>query len=214
VSIRLIVGLGNPGPRYARTRHNVGAVWLESLAARFGIPLAEQARFRGLIGRGEILGREVRLLFPTTYVNLSGDSVGAVARFYRIEPAGILVAYDEVAFPPGVCRLKTGGGHNGHNGLKSIIAALGNDRGFARLRIGVGHPGSADDMVAHLTGVRMPAAERELIDRGSSVGDEVLSLVLDGELQQAMNVFHAPASDLDGPASEPPGAPGTPGASE
>ena len=199
MSIRLIVGLGNPGPRYARTRHNVGAIWLLSLAARFGIRLAEQARFRGLIGRGDILGREVRLLFPTTYVNLSGDAVGAVARFYKIEPAGILVAYDEVAFPPGTCRLKTGGGHNGHNGLKSVIAALGNDRDFARLRIGVGHPGAAADMVAHLTGVRMPAAEREWVDRGSSVNDEVLALVLDGELQQAMNVFHAPPADASGP---------------
>ena len=194
MSIRLIVGLGNPGPRYARTRHNVGAAWLESLADRFGIRLEEQARFRGLIGRGDILGRDLRLLFPSTYVNLSGDAVGAVARFYKIEPAGILVAYDEVAFPPGICRLKTGGGHNGHNGLKSIIAALGNDRSFARLRIGVGHPGTADDMVAYLTGVRMPTEERERVDEGSSVTDEVLALVLDGELQQAMNVFHAPPS--------------------
>ena len=201
MSIRLIVGLGNPGPRYARTRHNVGAVWLESLAARFGIGLAEQARFRGLIGRGDILGREVRLLFPTTYVNLSGDAVGAVAHFYKIESRGILVAYDEVAFPPGICRLKAGGGHNGHNGLKSVIAALGNDRDFARLRIGVGHPGAADDMVAYLTGVRMPTAEREVVDRGSSVSDEVLALVLDGELQRAMNVFHAPPAEANGPES-------------
>lgn len=204
MSIRLIVGLGNPGPRYARTRHNVGAVWLESLAARFGIRLEEQAKFRGLIGRGEILGRDLRLLFPSTYVNLSGDAVGAVARFYKIEPAEILVAYDEVAFPPGICRLKTGGGHNGHNGLKSIIAALGNDRGFARLRIGVGHPGAAADMVAYLTGGHMPTAERELADRGSLVSDEVLALVLDGELQQAMNVFHAPLPGAESAESEEP----------
>lgn len=201
MTIRLIVGLGNPGPRYARTRHNVGAVWLESLAVRFDIHLEEQARFKGLIGRGDILGRDVRLLFPSTFVNLSGDAVGAVARFYKIEPTGILVAYDEVAFPPGVCRLKIGGGHNGHNGLKSIMAALGNDRGFARLRIGVGHPGTAADMVGYLTGIRMPTGERELVDRGSLVSDEVLALVLDGELQQAMNVFHAPSPDANGPES-------------
>ena len=192
MAIRLIAGLGNPGPRYARTRHNIGAAWLEALAARFGIALAAQRKFKGAFGRGDVLGRDVRLLFPTTYVNLSGDAVRDVARFYKIEPAEILVAYDEVAFVSGVCRLKTGGGHNGHNGLKSIIGALGNDRGFTRLRIGVGHPGDADEMVAYLTGVAMPASERDAALRAATLDDTVLALVLDGELQQAMNLFHAP----------------------
>lgn len=194
MAIRLITGLGNPGARYARTRHNIGAVWLEALARRLGIELAEHRRFKGAYGRGDALDRDVRLLLPTTYVNLSGDAIGAVARFYRIEPAQILVAYDEVAFPVGVCRLKDGGGHNGHNGLKSVIAALGNDRGFARLRIGVGHPGNADDMVAYLTGATMPALDRETALRAAALCDEILALVLDGELQQAMNRFHAPAA--------------------
>ena len=193
MAIRLIAGLGNPGARYARTRHNVGAVWLESLARRFAIELAAHRRFKGAYGRGRILGHDVRLLFPSTYVNLSGDAVGAVARFYKIAAAEMLVAYDEVAFPPGVCRLKDGGGHNGHNGLKSVIAALGNDRGFARLRIGVGHPGNAQDMVAYLTGTTMPAAEREVAEQAATLSDDVLALVLDGELQQAMNLYHAPA---------------------
>lgn len=193
MAIRLIAGLGNPGKRYANTRHNIGAVWLESLAQRFGIELAEHRKFKGAYGRGVILGRDVRLLLPSTYVNLSGDALRAVANFYKIEPAQLLVAYDEVAFPPGTSRLKNGGGHNGHNGLKSVIAAFGNDQGFARLRIGVGHPGNAAEMVAYLTRVAMPDAERESATQAAWLSDEVLDLVLEGNLQQAMNLFHAPA---------------------
>ena len=194
MAIRLIAGLGNPGPRYARTRHNIGATWLESLARRFGIALAEHRKFKGAFGRGDILGRDARLLLPTTYVNLSGDAIGAVAKFYKIEPHEILVAYDEVAFRVGVCRLKDGGGHNGHNGLKSVIAALGNNQDFARLRIGVGHPGNAEEMVAYLTRVTMPTAEREAATQAAWLSDEVLDQVLEANLQQAMNLFHAPAS--------------------
>lgn len=194
MAIRLIAGLGNPGARYARTRHNIGAVWLESLARRFGIPLAKDRKSKGAVGRGDMLGRDVRLLLPTTYVNLSGESVSAVAGFYKIAPTEILIAYDEVVFPVGRCRLKDGGGHNGHNGLKSVIAALGNDRSFARLRIGIGHPGNADEMVSYLTRVAMPTAEREVAAQAARLSDEVLDLVLEGDLQQAMNLFHAPAS--------------------
>ena len=193
MAIRLIAGLGNPGARYARTRHNIGAVWLESLARRFGIPLAEDRKYKGALGRGDMLGRDIRLLVPTTYVNLSGEAVSAVAGFYKIAAAEILIAYDEVAFPVGRCRLKYGGGHNGHNGLKSVIAALGNDRSFARLRIGIGHPGNADEMVSYLTRVAMPSREREIATRAAWLSDEVLDLVLEGDLQQAMNLFHAPA---------------------
>jgi len=192
VAIRLIAGLGNPGPHYARTRHNVGAVWLAALAERCRLRFSPQRKFKGLLARGDVLGHDLRLLFPTTYVNLSGEAVAATARFYKIAPPEILIAYDEVAFPAGVCRLKDGGGHNGHNGLKSIISALGNDRGFARLRIGVGHPGNVADMVAYLTGMAMPAQERETALRAASLDDETLALVLGGELQKAMNLFHAP----------------------
>jgi len=192
VAIRLIAGLGNPGTRYAQTRHNVGAAWLLDLAHRFGIRLAEDRKFKGLLGRGNILGRDVRLLLPTTYVNLSGEAVGAVAHFYRMTAQEILVAYDEVAFPIGVTRLKKDGGHNGHNGLKSVISGLANDRGFARLRIGVGHPGNAADMVAYLTGAAMPEAEREAAAESAGLDDPVLDLVLDGDIDRAMNLFHAP----------------------
>ena len=129
-ALRLIVGLGNPGPRYDDTLHNVGARFVAELAARFRIPLTDEPRFKGRLGRGSIFGHDVRLLIPNTFMNLSGESVGAVATFYKFAPAEILVAHDEMAFEPGVLRLKRGGGHNGHNGLRDIIESLGNDAGI------------------------------------------------------------------------------------
>lgn len=192
MAIRLIAGLGNPGPRYARTRHNIGARWLAALATRFALPMAAHGRFKGELGRGEMLGHDVRLLLPATYVNLSGDAVGAAARFYKIAAEEILVAYDEVAFPVGTCRLKAGGGDNGHNGVKSVIAGLGNNRGFARLRIGVDHPGHSADMVAYLTGASMPAAEAAAALEAAALPDPVLGALLRGDMQQAMNALHAP----------------------
>lgn len=199
MAIRLIVGLGNPGERYARTRHNVGAAWLDQVARRHGVALKEQRKFKGGFGRGEVLGRDTRLLLPSTYVNLSGEAVAAVARFHKIAPAEILVAHDEVAFPPGVCRLRRGGGHNGHNGLRSVIAALGNQRDFVRLRIGVGHPGDPDAMVGYLTGTTMPTAERALVERAATLDDALLALVLRGDIDSAMNLLHAPRAAA-GPA--------------
>jgi PTH1 family peptidyl-tRNA hydrolase len=194
-AIRLIAGLGNPGPRYQHTRHNVGAEFVAALAQRFGISLSEQPRFKGLVGRGELLGHDVRLLLPLTYMNLSGESVGGVARFYRVEPQEILVAYDEMAFEPGVVRLRTGGGDNGHNGIRSVIAGLGNARNFHRLRIGVGHPGDRNAVTAYLTSVRMPEDERERVTRGCQLSDSVLKLVLEGQMQKAMNELHATGDD-------------------
>jgi peptidyl-tRNA hydrolase, PTH1 family len=191
-AIRLIAGLGNPGPRYERTRHNVGAEFVRALARRFGVALAEESRFKGLLGRGSVAGHDVRLLVPLTFVNLSGESVGAVARFYRIEAAELLVAYDEMAFMPGVVRLRTGGGDNGHNGVRSVIAGLGSDPDFHRLRIGVGHPGAKEAVTAYLTQVRMPEAERELVARACDLDEAVLADLLAGDIQKAMNRLHAP----------------------
>jgi PTH1 family peptidyl-tRNA hydrolase len=193
MSIRLIAGLGNPGPRYAATRHNVGMWFVERLAHRFGIALREERRFKGRMGRGDILGHDVRLLLPATFMNLSGESVGAVARYYQLAAAEILVAYDELAFEPGIVRLKSGGGTNGHNGLESVIDGLGADRSFHRLRIGVGHPGDKDRVMAYLTGVTTPATERALIESALEVSDEALELMITGEMQKAMNILHAPA---------------------
>ena len=192
MSIRLIAGLGNPGPRYADTRHNAGAWFLDYLAARFGIRLSTDTRFKGALGRGLVLGRDVRLLKPATYMNLSGESVGAVARFYRIGAPEILVAYDEMAFEPGMVRLKTGGGSNGHNGIESVIAGLGNDRGFHRLRIGVGHPGDRDGVMPYLTGIRTPTEIRTRIEEACQLSESVLADLLDGEIGKAMNRLHAP----------------------
>ncbi|MCB1684468.1 MAG: aminoacyl-tRNA hydrolase [Pseudomonadales bacterium] len=191
--VRLIAGLGNPGPRYADTRHNVGARLVRNLADRFRIPLVNESRFKGELGRGDLLGHDIRLLIPATYMNLSGESVGAVARFYRIESHEILIAYDEMAFEPGVVRLRQGGGANGHNGITSVIAGLGNDRNFHRLRIGVGHPGSREMVTAFLTSIRMPESERALVDAACTLPDAVLAELLDGNFAKAMNQLHAPA---------------------
>lgn len=199
-AIRLIAGLGNPGPQYQHTRHNVGAELVAALARRYGIPLAEEAKFKGLLGRGAVAGYDVRLLLPLTYMNLSGEAVGAVARFYKIEPEEILVVYDEVAFEPGVLRLKLGGGDNGHNGIRSVIAGLGNRRDFVRLRIGVGHPGDRSRVTAYLTSVRMPEPERRLMEAAFDIPEAVLGELLGGNLQKAMTALHsrnpeAPAGD-------------------
>ena len=149
--LKLLVGLGNPSPDYDHTRHSVGALWVRELAAKFGVSLQPETKFKGEIGRGIIGGVDVRLLVPMTYMNLSGESVSSVARFYKIQVAEILVVYDEMAFEPGVLRLKQGGGDNGHNSLKNIRAQCGNDDGFNRLRIGVGHPGDKNKVTAYLT---------------------------------------------------------------
>ena len=192
VAIRLIVGLGNPGPRYADTRHNAGAWFVDRLATRFGVHLTGESRFKGDVGRVELFGHDLRLLRPQTFMNLSGEAVGALARFYRIGSAEILVAYDEMAFEPGVIRLRTGGGANGHNGISSVIEGLGNDRDFHRLRIGVGHPGDRDRVTAYLTSVTTPAAERARIEAAFEIPDAVLEDLLDGRFQQVMNWLHAP----------------------
>ena len=195
-AIRLIAGLGNPGPQYQQTRHNVGAEFVETLARRFGVSLSNESRFRGLAGRGLIAGHDVRLLVPLTYMNLSGEAVGAMARFFKLEPQEILVAYDEMAFEPGVLRLKAGGGDNGHNGVRSIIASLGNNRDFLRLRIGVGHPGDRSKVTPYLTSVRMPQAERLLMESIFDIPEQVLDHLLGGQLQKAMTELHS--RDLSG----------------
>ena len=194
-AIRLIAGLGNPGPRYAGTPHNVGADFVHALAARFDIALTDEPRFKGRIGRGSILDHDVRLLIPTTFMNLSGECVGAVATFYKYSPAEILVVHDEMAFEPGIVRLKVGGGHNGHNGLRDIIASLGNCAEFVRLRIGVGHPGTREGVSGYLTGTKMRAEDRERVEQACRLSDELLALILAGETGKAMNRLHTGGKD-------------------
>ena len=195
-NVRLIVGLGNPGKKFSRTRHNVGERWLRDLAQRFQISLEESARFKGEIGRGSMLGHDIRLLFPLTYMNASGESVGPFASYYKIAPAEILIVYDEVAFELGTCRIKLGGGDNGHNGVKSVMSALGNRKDFARLRIGVGHPGNAAEMVSYLTKLTMSTGEIESMVSSSIMNDTLLEYVLTGDWEKAMTLFHSLKEDI------------------
>ena len=191
--IRLIVGLGNPGSRYRATRHNAGRRFVRTLAERFGIALEGSTKFKASIGRGTVAGRNLRLLLPSTYMNRSGEAVGSYARYYKIEPRQILIAHDEVAFAPGILRLKAGGGTNGHNGVESVIEGLGS-RDFIRLRIGVGHPGEKERMLGYLTTVAMPQAERDQVDAACRLEDELLESLLQGDLQNAMNQLHKPGT--------------------
>src|SRR6187402_2633138 len=161
--IQLVVGLGNPGGEYERTRHNAGADFVEQFARSLGATLVPDNKYFGLTARINYQGRDLRLLIPTTYMNRSGQAVGAVANFFKIEPAAILVAHDELDLAPGIARFKHGGGHGGHNGLRDIIGALGNNQNFPRLRLGIGHPGSAS-LVANFVLKRAPVSEQTLTD--------------------------------------------------
>ncbi len=190
MAIRLIVGLGNPGPEYEQTRHNAGQLFVEKLAAGERVVLERSDRFHGRQGRMQFAGEDVRLLVPSTYMNNSGRAVSALAQFYKIEPPEILVAYDEVAFAPGIARIRKGGGLNGHNGLRDIVAALGNRDDFVRLRLGVGHPGDKSQVVAYLTGRRMPAEERKLLEATFERAIAVLPTLVKGELNAAMTALH------------------------
>ncbi len=163
MTIKLIVGLANPGAEYAATRHNAGAWYVDLLAERHGQTLKEEAKFFGYTARISVSGEDVRLLVPTTFMNLSGKAVAALAGFYRINPDEILVAHDELDLPPGVAKFKLGGGHGGHNGLKDIISKLGNNPNFHRLRVGIGHPGDKNKVVGFVLG-KPQAGEQTLID--------------------------------------------------
>jgi PTH1 family peptidyl-tRNA hydrolase len=196
-ALRLIVGLGNPGLRYDGTPHNVGAQFVGELATRFRIALTDEPRFKARLGRGSIFGHDIRLLIPNTFMNLSGESVGAVATFYKFAPSEILVVHDEMAFEPGVMRLKRGGGHNGHNGLRDIIESLGNDAGFVRLRIGVGHPGDKDRVSGYLTGAKMRADVRDKVNAAMVLPDQLIELICAGEIAKAMNVLHTSGNGDD-----------------
>jgi PTH1 family peptidyl-tRNA hydrolase len=186
--LTLIVGLGNPGPTYARTRHNAGFELIDELARRLGASLRHEGRHQGELGRASIGGTDVWLLKPLTYMNLSGQSVRSVAGFYRIPAQSILVAHDELDFPPGVVRLKEGGGAGGHNGLRDLIAQLGD--GFWRLRIGVGHPGDRDAVLDYVLG-RPPAAEAGLIREAVLAAADAVPMMLTDGAQKAMNRLHA-----------------------
>lgn len=189
-AIQLIVGLGNPGPEYEQTRHNAGALFVERIASAQRISLTVDKKYFGLTAKFSHQGNDVRLLIPTTYMNRSGQSVAALANFFRIKPEAILVAHDELDLPPGVAKLKRGGGHGGHNGLRDIIAQLGNQNDFHRLRLGIGHPGDAK-LVSNFVLGRAPRAEQEKLDASIDLALGVLPDVLAGDFAKAMRELHS-----------------------
>jgi len=190
MTIRLLVGLGNPGPEYDASRHNAGFWWVDAAAAKLGARLAFDRSFHGLLARVTRPGGEVLwLVEPQTYMNLSGKSVAALARFYKIAPAEILVVHDELDLLPGQVKLKLGGSHAGHNGLKDIVAQLGS-ADFWRLRVGIGHPGVKAEVIHYV--LKKPSQEhREAIDVCMARTLDALELLLAGEMERAMMKVHA-----------------------
>lgn len=187
--IKLIVGLGNPGPKYEHTRHNVGFWFADALAQLNGTQFRHEAKFFGDLCKLQIDNLEVLLLKPLTYMNRSGQSISSLAKFFKIPPNQILVVHDELDIQPGCLRLKSGGGHGGHNGLRDTIAQLG-EGGFLRLRVGIGHPGSSRDVSNYVLTKPAPA-DREDIQEAIADAISVLPTIVQGELQKAMNRLHA-----------------------
>ena len=188
--IQLIVGLGNPGQQYDQTRHNAGADFVVQLAERQMTSLKADSKYHGLYGKTTLNNQPVHLLIPTTYMNLSGQAVQALANFYKIPAEGILVAHDELDLPPGVARLKQGGGHGGHNGLRDIISKLGNNKNFYRLRLGIGHPGSASQVSGFVL-KKAPSSEKDLTQAASDEAMRVLEQACSGDWLKAMNTLHS-----------------------
>ena len=188
--IELIVGLGNPGPEYAQTRHNAGAWYVAELARMYGVTLKEEAKFFGWTARVRIAGHDVRLLVPATFMNLSGKAVGTMANFYQIAPESILIAHDELDLSPGTVRFKKGGGHGGHNGLRDAISCLGNNKDFYRLRIGIGHPGHKTQ-VAGFVLTKAPAAEHSLLEAAVDEAARCTDILFKDGINKAMNRLHA-----------------------
>lgn len=188
-SIALIAGLGNPGPEHEGDRHNAGFWFVDELARRCGESLKKEARFHGEVARLTVDGHSCWVIKPNTFMNRSGQAVAALAGFYKIPTEQILVVHDELDLAPGTARLKQGGGHGGHNGLRDLGAHLG--ALYPRLRLGIGHPGHKDLVTDYVLG-RPPKAERVLIDEAIAASLDVLPLLLDGDLGRAMNKLHGP----------------------
>ena len=189
-SVELIVGLRNPGEPYQGTRHNAGAWYVQFLLNFYGGSFKPEKKFHGAVARVNIAERSVWLLLPSTFMNLSGQSVAALANFYKIAPESILVAHDEIDIPVGVAKLKQGGGHGGHNGLRDIINHLGNNRSFQRLRLGIGHPGNSSEVHNYVL-CKPSKAERQKIDEVIDQSVHVTALCVAGHLQKAMQTLHS-----------------------
>ncbi|HTT08772.1 MAG TPA: aminoacyl-tRNA hydrolase [Gammaproteobacteria bacterium] len=187
--IRLVVGLGNPGPDYAHTRHNAGYWFVDQLAQSASASFKREAKFHGEVAR---MDAERWLLKPATFMNLSGDAAAAMARFYHFEPRQILVAHDDLDLPPGNVRFKTGGGDGGHNGLKDITSKLGSGD-YHRLRFGIGHPGDRERVMPHVLNRATAEDEKAIRDAIASALAEMPSL-LAGEYTKVMNALNRRAT--------------------
>ena len=184
-----MVGLGNPGQEYEGTRHNAGFWFIDEVARHLKVTLAPDRSYFGLVARVNLPGGPLWLLEPMTFMNLSGKSVAPLARFFKIEPEDILVAHDELDLMPGQMKMKLGGSHAGHNGLKDIQAQLGSP-GFWRLRLGIGHPGVKAEVVNHVLR-KPPLAERQAIDQSIAQALGALDLMIAGDMERAMLKIHA-----------------------
>ena len=186
--IQLLVGLGNPGAEYESTRHNAGFWWVDQVCQQTGTKLNLEAKFFGQAGRVKLANSELWALKPTTFMNASGRAVGALAKFYKIPPEAILVVHDELDLPAGTVKLKQGGGHGGHNGLKDITAQLGTPD-FWRLRLGIGHPGdknAVSNFVLHAPTREEMHAIKENIDDSIAI----LPLIIAAKFEEAMLKLH------------------------
>jgi PTH1 family peptidyl-tRNA hydrolase len=193
LSLKLIVGLGNPGEEYARTRHNAGFGFVEELARRHAGHFRFEPRHNGELARVELGAGDVWLLKPMAFMNRSGDVVQSVTAFYKTPPSAVLVAYDDLDLPAGVARIREGGGAGGHNGIRDVIAQLGED--FWRVRLGVGHPGHRDKVLGYV--LNRPTAEDEILIRQSiaAAADSVPVLITEGP-QRAMHRLHTSSESI------------------
>jgi peptidyl-tRNA hydrolase, PTH1 family len=199
--IKLFVGLGNPGPEYESTRHNAGFWWVDALARELKLELTADRSWRGLAARGNVHGQVLWLLEPQTFMNLSGHSVAALARFYKIAPAEILVVHDELDIPPGQAKLKFGGGHGGHNGLRDIHAQLATPD-YWRLRLGIGHPGVKSEVVDWV--LRKPAPEqRSAMEDCIARTLKAFPALLAGEMEKATLLVHTSKPPREKPPRPP-----------
>jgi PTH1 family peptidyl-tRNA hydrolase len=188
-AVQLIVGLGNPGSEYANTRHNAGAWLVETLSKQYRLTFKTESKFNARITQWTYGGKDFKLLIPNTYMNHSGQPVGAYAHYYQIPPEDIIVAHDELDLPPGTARFKTGGGHAGHNGLRDIIHHL-HSREFHRLRIGIGHPGSKEEVSNYVLN-KPSKAEEKLMRLAIDDAIRVLPKIMMGDWQAAVNQLHS-----------------------
>jgi PTH1 family peptidyl-tRNA hydrolase len=186
--IKLIVGLGNPGPKYSETRHNAGFWFVDDLANQYRSRFLPEKKFHGEVARINLEGKDIWLLKPETFMNRSGLSVVSLALFYKIAPENILVVHDEIDLKAGTARLKSGGGHGGHNGLRDIISHLGT-RDFQRLRIGVDHPGSKDMVVDYVL-KRPDSKDRQAIEDSINEALRIMPKIAAGEWEKAMHQLH------------------------